>query len=144
MEKEKKLLKDELKGEEQPFSEEETVVIPVIKEFLNVEKKVVETGKIHIKKSIINEEQDINIPLHSDNYQVERIAVKDKIFDEPPPIRNEGNKTIIPVVKEIVEVKKRYEVTEEIHIIKSETVIPHSEKVILKKEKVSLERERRK
>ncbi|HXS55276.1 MAG TPA: DUF2382 domain-containing protein [Hanamia sp.] len=144
MEKEKNLLKNEPRGEEQPFSEDETVVIPVIKEFLNVEKKVVETGKIHIKKSIINKEQDINIPLHSDNYQVERITVKDKIFDEPPQIRNEGNKTIIPVVKEIVEVKKRYEVTEEIHIIKSETVIPHSEKVTLKKEKVSLERERRK
>src|SRR6185312_5284113 len=144
MEKEKNLLKNEPRGEEQPFSEDETVVIPVIKEFLNVEKKVVETGKIHIKKSIINKEQDINIPLHSDNYQVERIAVKDKIFDEPPQIRNEGNKTIIPGVKEIVEVKKRYEVTEEIHIIKSETVIPHSENVTLKHEKVSLERERRK
>jgi stress response protein YsnF len=40
-----------------------------------------------------------------------------------------------------VEVRKRYEVTEEIHITKKETVTHHKEKVTLKKEKVSVERE---
>jgi uncharacterized protein (TIGR02271 family) len=141
MEKEKKSLKVARKGENEPLPDEETIVIPVIKEFLNVDKKVVETGKVHIKKRVVNEEKDINIPLQSEAYHVERIAVKDNIFDEPPQVRNEGNKMIIPVVREIVEIKKRYEVTEEIHITKNQTVTPYTEKVTLRKEKVSVERE---
>jgi uncharacterized protein (TIGR02271 family) len=141
MEKEIKSLKEEREIENEPLPDEENIVIPVIKEFLNVDKKVVETGKVLIKKRIENEEKHINIPLQSETYEVERIAVKDKLFDEPPQVRNEGNKMIIPVVREIVEVRKRYEVTEEIHITKKETVTPHKEKVTLKKEKVSVERE---
>lgn len=141
MEKEKKSLKVARKGENESLPDEETIVIPVIKEFLNVDKKVVETGKIHIKKRVVNEEKDINIPLQSEAYHVERIAIKDNIFDDPPQVRNEGNKMIIPVVREIVEIKKRYEVTEEIHITKSQTVTPYTDKVTLKEEKVSVERE---
>lgn len=141
MEKEIKSLKEERERENESLPDEENIVIPVIKEFLNVDKKVVETGKVLIKKRIENEEKDINIPLQSETYEVERIAVKDHLFDEPPQVRNEGNKMIIPVVREIVEVRKRYEVTEEIHITKKETVTHHKEKVTLKKEKVSVERE---
>lgn len=141
MEKEIKSLKEERERENEPLPDEENIVIPVIKEFLNVDKKVVETGKVLIKKRIENEEKDINIPLQSETYEVERIAVRDHLFDEPPQVRNEGNKMIIPVVREIVEVRKRYEVTEEIHITKKETVTQHKEKVTLKKEKVSVERE---
>lgn len=141
MEKEIKSLKEERERENESLPDEESIVIPVIKEFLNVDKKVVETGKVLIKKRIENEEKDINIPLQSETYEVERIAVKDHLFDEPPQVRNEGNKMIIPVVREIVEVRKRYEVTEEIHITKKETITQHKEKVTLKKEKVSVERE---
>jgi uncharacterized protein (TIGR02271 family) len=141
MEKEIKSLKEERERENEPLPDEENIVIPVIKEFLNVDKKVVETGKVLIKKRIENEEKDINIPLQSETYEVERIAVRDHLFDEPPQVRNEGNKMIIPVVREIVEVRKRYEVTEEIHITKKETITQHKEKVTLKKEKVSVERE---
>ncbi|MEO8854065.1 MAG: DUF2382 domain-containing protein [Ginsengibacter sp.] len=141
MEKEKKSLKIVRKGENERPHCEEPIVIPLIKEFLKVDKKIVETGKIHIKKRIVNEEKDINIPLQSESYDIERIPVKNNLFDEPPQVRNEGNKMIIPVVKEVLEIKKRYEVTEEIHVTKTLTVTPHTEKVTLKEEKVSVERE---
>ena len=141
MEKEKKSIKIVRKGENEQPNSEEPIVIPVIKEFLKVDKKIVETGKIHIKKRIVNEEKDINIPLQSESYDIERIPVKNNLFDEPPQVRNEGNKMIIPVVKEVLEIKKRYEVTEEIHVTKTQTVTNYTEKVTLKEEKVSVERE---
>ena len=141
MEKEKKSIKIVRKGENEQPNSEESIAIPVIKEFLKVDKKIVETGKIHIKKRIVNEVKDINIPLQSESYEVERIPVKNNLFDEPPQVRNEGNKMIIPVVKEVLEIKKRYEVTEEIHVTKTLTVTPYTEKVTLKEEKVSVERE---
>lgn len=141
MEKEKKSIKIVRKGENEQPNSEEPIVIPVIKEFLKVDKKIVETGKIHIKKRIVNEVKDINIPLQRETYEVQRIQVKNNLFDEPPQVRNEGNKMIIPVVKEVLEIKKRYEVTEEIHVTKTLTVAPYTEKVTLKEEKVSVERE---
>jgi uncharacterized protein (TIGR02271 family) len=118
----------------------ETTVIPVIEEVLKVDKKLVETGRIHIKKHIEEEEQHIEIPLVDESYQVKKIQVKNQIYDRPPSIRNEGDVTIIPVIKEIAEIKIRYEVTEEIHVIKNKTESTYSENVNLKKEKVVVER----
>lgn len=133
--------KNKTENEEVHFSEEKTKVIPVIEEVLKVDKKIVETGRIHIRKEVAKEEQPFEIPLMNESYEVKKVQVKNLIFDEPPQIRNEGDITIIPVIKEVAEIKIRYEVTEEIHVVKSKTVTPHSEKVTLKKEKVIIERE---
>jgi uncharacterized protein (TIGR02271 family) len=135
-------LNDQPDREDKNFSNEKTIVIPVVQEFLKADKKVVETGKIHIKKEVVAEDSIVNIPLTSESYKIERIPVKDKVFDEPPQVRHEGDEMIIPVIKEVVEIRTRYEVTEEIHLIKNKNVTPHSEKVTLKKEKVTVERER--
>jgi len=141
MEEEKNYLNDQSKEENDQLPKDKTTVIPVIEEFLKVDKKVVETGKIHIQKHVTEEDSLVKIPLTSETYQVERIPVKDQIFDDPPQIRHEGDNLIIPVIKEVVEIKTRYEVTEEIHVIKNKTVTPHSEKVTLKKETITVERE---
>ncbi|MGN6531132.1 MAG: YsnF/AvaK domain-containing protein [Ginsengibacter sp.] len=128
-------------NKETHFGEEKTKVIPVIEEVLNVDKKVVETGKLHIRKEVAKEEQQIEIAIINESYEVKKVPVKNLIFDKPPSIRDEGNVTIIPVIKEVAEIKIRYEVSEEIHVIKNKTVTPHSEKVTLKKEKVIIERD---
>lgn len=123
------------------FSEEKTKVIPVIEEVLQVDKKVVETGRIHIRKEVAKDEQPVEIPLMHETYDVKKVQVSNLIFDEPPKMRTEGDTMIIPVVKEVAEIKIRYQVTEEIHVVKNKTVTPYSEKVTLKKEKVIIERE---
>jgi uncharacterized protein (TIGR02271 family) len=127
--------------EDTHFPEEKTKVIPVIEEVLKVNKKVVETGRIHIRKEVSKEDMHIEIPLLNESYEVKKVDVKNQIFDEPPAIRHEGDTTIIPVIKEVAEVKIRYEVTEEIHLIKNKTLTPHSQQVSLKKEQAIIERE---
>ena len=97
---------------------EETKVIPVIEEFLTLDKKLVETGRIHVRKEIDNEEKQIEIPLLNESYEVEKVKVKNQIFDQVPSIRHEGDVIVIPVIKEVAEIKIRYEVTEEIHLKK--------------------------
>ena len=133
--------KHERKQEEGRFLKEETKVIPVIEEFLKVDKKLVETGRIHVRKEIDNEEKQIEIPLLNESYEVEKVKVKNQIFDQVPSIRHEGDVIVIPVIKEVAEIKIRYEVTEEIHLKKNKTITTHTEQVTLKKEKVIVERE---
>jgi len=133
--------KHQQKQEEGRFLKEETKVIPVIEEVLKVDKKVVETGRIHIRKEINKEEKQIEIPLTNESYEVEKVKVKNQIFDQPPSIRHEGDVIVIPVIKEVAEIKIRYEVTEEIHLKKNKTITTHTEQVTLKKEKVIVERE---
>lgn len=126
---------------DEPMLNEETKVIPVIEEFLKVDKKLVETGRIHIRKEIDKEEKQIEIPLINESYEVEKVKVKNQIFDQIPTIRDEGDVIVIPVIKEVAEIKIRYEVTEEIRLKKNKTTTTHKEKVTLKKEKVIVERE---
>jgi uncharacterized protein (TIGR02271 family) len=129
------------RGEDEHRSQEETKVIPVIEEVLKVDKKLVETGRIHVRKEIDEEEKQIEIPLMNESYEVERVKVKDQIFDQVPSIRHEGDVIVIPVIKEVAEIKIRYEVAEEIHLKKNKTITPHTEQVTLKKEKVIIQRE---
>jgi len=129
------------RGEDEHRSQEETKVIPVIEEVLKVDKKLVETGRIHLRKEIDEEEKQIEIPLMNESYEIERVKVKGQIFDQVPSIRHEGDVIVIPVIKEVAEIKIRYEVTEEIHLKKNKTITPHTEQVTLKKEKVIIQRE---
>lgn len=137
----KSLQENKQRSEDEHTSQEETKVIPVIEEVLKVDKKLVETGRIHVRKEIDEEEKQIEIPLMNESYEVEKVKVKNQIFDQVPSIRHEGDVIVIPVIKEVAEIKIRYEVTEEIHLKKNKTITPHKEQVTLKKEKVIIQRE---
>lgn len=118
----------------------DTRILPVIEEHLVVSKEIVETGKVHIRKRITEEEAVINLPLIQEGYQIERMPGKKELLTQHPPIRYEGENMIIPVVREVVVVEKRYEVLEEVHVIKTKTEIPHMQQVTLLKETVEVER----
>ena len=119
---------------------ENVAIIPVVQEFITVTKDVVETGKVHIRKTITEEEVSLNIPLIQEGYQIERRAGSKELLTQHPSIRHEGENMIIPVVKEVLIVEKRYEVVEEVHVIKTRTEVPHLQQVSLLKESVEIER----
>ena len=116
------------------------IVVPVIEEHVVITKEVVETGKVLIKKRVKEEEAFINIPLIQEGYIVERKPGKKELFTHHPAVRHEGDKMIIPVVREVLVVEKRYEVTEEVHVIKTKTEVPNMQQITLLKEEVQVER----
>jgi len=127
---------------ESDFMDEKNMkTIPVIEEFLNVEKKVVETGKVHIHKKTEKEKATLDIPLKGEEYEVKRVSVKTKLFDDRPASFEKDGMMIIPVVREVAQVIIKYEVTEEIHIIKHATQTTHHEEVTLLKEKAEIYKE---
>lgn len=115
-------------------------VIPVVEERVNVSKRIVETGKVHISKKVSEQETSVSIPLISEQYDVERVAVNEVVDTPPPAMRYEGDTTIIPVLREVMVVQKRYEIIEEIRITKRKTESTDTQQVRLRKEEVNIER----
>ena len=116
--------------------------IPVIEEQVVISKELVETGKIRISKRVNEEEVSVNLPIIEEGYEVERRPVeKQLLLSEHPGVRHEEGNMIIPVVREVLIVEKRYEVIEEIHVKKTRSEIPNQQQVMLKKESVDIERD---
>ena len=118
---------------------EQPAVIQVVQEQLTVSKDVVETARIHIRKRVVEEEQTLNIPLLQEGYEVQHVPIN-KIVDKMPAVRQDGDTTIIPVVREVLVVQKQYELVEEVHVIKTRTAIPHMQDITLRKELVEIVR----
>jgi uncharacterized protein (TIGR02271 family) len=129
------------KRENRIREDEASKIIPVIEEHATVHREVVETGKVHIRKTVTKEDVKINLPITNESYEIERVPVASKILDEPPPpVRYEGDVMIIPVLKEITVVQKKYEVVEELRITRHLTETPLVQEITLLKEHIQVER----
>jgi uncharacterized protein (TIGR02271 family) len=95
--------------------EEETVVVPVIAEKLEVQKRRVESGSVRIRKVIREHEEVVDEPLIREEVQVKRVPVN-QVVDGPVPVRHVGNTMIISLLEEVLVVEKRLMLKEELHI----------------------------
>jgi uncharacterized protein (TIGR02271 family) len=121
---------------------EATQVIPVLQEQVTVGKRVVETGKVRISKTVTEDQTSVSIPLMHEEYDVERVPVNQVVETPPPALRYEGETAIIPVLREVLVVQKHYEITEEIRITKRKSETTDTQQVNLRKEEVHIERSR--
>jgi uncharacterized protein (TIGR02271 family) len=117
-------------------------VIPVIEEFAVVQREILETGKVHVRKTVTEEQALINLPITNESYDIERVPVNETRDTPPPAVRYEGDVMIIPVTKEITVIQKRYEVVEELRITRKVTETPNLQEITLMKEQVHVERKR--
>jgi len=117
----------------------DTSVIPVVEEQASIDTVVAETAKINIHKTVTEVNQIVNVPLVQEGYQIERVPVN-AIVTAMPPMREEGDTVIIPVVREVLVVEKRLELVEEVRITKHRTTLHHEENIVLKKEEVHIHR----
>jgi uncharacterized protein (TIGR02271 family) len=122
-----------------PADNELPLVIPVIREQLEVDKVVRNTGAVRIQKVVHESEEFIAESLRSDDLVVERVP-RDLAIDSPPQIRTEGDVTVIPVVKEVLVVTKQLRLIEELRITRRTSVKDHQESVTLRAEEVIVER----
>ena len=113
--------------------------IPVIEEQLLVEKRVVETGRLRVSKTVLEEEETVDVPLMSETFNVERVAINQYV-DTPPAVRYDGDTTVFPVLKEVLVTEKRLLLVEEVHITKRQTTTNDTQRVMLRREEVTVER----
>jgi stress response protein YsnF len=114
--------------------------IPIIEEQARVSKRVVDTERVTVRTR--PEEQDVVVREHlsREHVDVVRVAVDREIF-EVPPIRTEGDVTIVPVVEERLVVEKRLFLIEELHLHRQ---VEHTEVAVpttLKRTQVEVDRQ---
>jgi len=120
------------------ISSEEGRVIPIAEEQITIGKKLVDIGKVKIVKSIKEEDVKVDLPYTNEEIDIERIS-KNQYIESPPPVRYEGDTTIVPVYKEVVVVEKRLMLTEEIRITKKRKEGTTQQIVKVRKQVVNVE-----
>jgi uncharacterized protein (TIGR02271 family) len=126
-------------GSEHGGYQDEPMVVPVLVEELDVQKRLVETGKVRITKVVRERETLVDEPLFHDKVAITRVPIQ-RIVDGPVPVREENGTTIISVVEEVLVVEKRLMLREEIHIRKQRIETHQPQCITLRSEEVQVER----
>jgi len=87
----------------------------LFEEQIQIDKNIVETGRVQISKTTISRQADIDADLISEDTVVETVPVGLRI-DVMPKTRVEGDTTIVPIVEEVLYTEKRLFLKEELRI----------------------------
>jgi len=115
------------------------VVLPLLAEKIAVSKRRVATGRVRVAKTTRQYDHLVDELLAHEKVEIERIAIGEPV-EEMPPVREEGNTIVIPVVEEIVVVERRLVLKEEIRVRRVATTQRHQEQVKLRKQEVVITR----
>jgi uncharacterized protein (TIGR02271 family) len=115
-------------------------VVPVIHEEASVRRRVVETGRVRITKTVETVEETVDLPATHERVNVERVVVE-RMLDEPVSSYYEGDTLVIPVMEEVVVLQKKLMLREEIRVTKIREESQHQEVVTLQAEHVTVERD---
>lgn len=126
-------------GERGSYQRGKELVVPIIEETIQVEKRTVTTGGVRITKQVREREEVIDTPLLRERVEVERVAVN-RYIDTPATVYYEGETMVIPVVEEVLVVEKRLVLKEEIRITKYHSTEPSSQRVVVRSEDAVIER----
>lgn len=120
---------------------ESETVLPIIEETARVEKRMVETGVVRVRKITREHEERIETPLLRESVEVQRVPVNRLIEGAAPEPRSEGDTQIIPVFEEVLVVEKRLMLTEAIHIRRLRTTQKETQTVTLRRDEAVIERD---
>jgi stress response protein YsnF len=120
-----------------PSSDTE-IVVPLHVEDVSVERRKVERDvRVHIRT--VTHDQLVEQDLAHEQVEVERVAINRPV-EAVPPIRVEGDTTIISVVEEVLVVERRLVLKEEIRLHRVRTTERHRETVTLREQQAVIER----
>jgi len=117
----------------------DTVVVPIVAEQLEVQKRMVEAGGVRIRKTVSEREEVVDEPLMREEVQVRRVPVN-RVVDGPVPVRHVGNTMIVSLLEEVLVVEKRLMLKEELHITKEQVESYRPQRVRLRTEEAVIER----
>ena len=119
--------------------EQDVTRVPVLEERLNVGVRTEETGKVRARKMVHEEDLVVSGPIYNEQVEVERVPLNQYI-DEAPQVRQEGNTTVIPVVREEVVVQTRLVLVEEVRITRRQVEATVEKPVTVRSEEIVVER----
>ncbi len=108
------------------------------REVLNVAKRVRRT-LLRATRTTLERTVAVDEELVQEHVVVERVPVG-RVIDAIPPIRHEGDVTIMPVVAEELVTVRRLVLKEEVHLRRVRTTQRHAETVTLREQQVTVTR----
>jgi stress response protein YsnF len=118
----------------------EDLRIPLHVEEVSVSRRELKKADVQIALITGTREQLIVEELTQVRVEIERVPI-DQTVEVVPPIRQEGDTTIIPVVEEVVVVERRLVLKEEVRVRRVSTKEQHQETVVLRQQKAAVTRE---
>jgi uncharacterized protein (TIGR02271 family) len=115
-------------------------LIPLAEERLRVEKREVERGRVVVRKRVETREELAEAVLQREELSVERVPLGVPV-DAPPPVREEGDVLIVPVLEEQLVVQTRLVLKEELRITRHRRAETFREPVRLRAEVAEVARE---
>jgi len=115
-------------------------LIPLAEERLEVGKRAVERGRVVVRKRVETREELAEAVLHREELSVERVPFGVPV-DAPPPVRQEGDVLIVPVVEEQLVVRTRLVLKEELRVTRHRRAETFREPVRLRAEVAEVARE---
>ena len=114
-------------------------VVPVIAEELHVGRRSVETGRVRVTKLVREQQEVVDQPTVTEQVTVERVPIN-RVVEQAPAPRQEGDTLILPVLEEVVVVERRLVLKEEVRITRRSTESHNPQTVTLRSEDVKIER----
>ena len=109
------------------------IVVPIVEERLDVSKRQVELGEVVIGREVVERQETVPVEVAHEEVRVERRAVSREA--SPDDLRlaageglaqlEAGGSVIVPIIEEVVEVRKRLMVREELVITKQRVTERH-------------------
>jgi uncharacterized protein (TIGR02271 family) len=117
----------------------EAIVIPIVEEHLDIEKRTVTTGAVTLRKVVQEYQEALNEPLAVRTFDIERVVLNQPV-EFAPPVRQEGSVTIYSLVEEQMVLTKQLILKEEIRVTQRDTERLDTQVVTLKREHLVVER----
>ena len=118
----------------------EDLRIPLHVEEISVSRRELKKADVQIALITGTMEQLIVEELTHVRVEIERVPIGQTV-EVVPPIRQEGDTTIIPVVEEVVVVERRLVLKEEVRVRRVSTKEHHQETVVLRQQEAAVTRE---
>lgn len=112
-------------------SEREGDPIKLLAEEMSLERQQVESGRVRVNVVTRERPEFVDVPLAREQVVVERVPI-DKPIDAIPPIREEGDTFIVPIVEEILVLERRLMLKEELHLKRVHTTERYQQSVTLR------------
>ena len=112
---------------------------PLYAEDLTVSRRQIAGDMVQVRTVTRENESVVDETLNHKRVQIDRIPIGRQV-DAVPPVRQEGDTTILSVVEETVVVERRLILKEEIHIRRLHVSERHQEAVILRKQEAVITR----
>jgi uncharacterized protein (TIGR02271 family) len=115
------------------------LVVPVLKEVLEVLTTPVETGRVRIRKMVHEREEMVDPPLLREEVAIERVPIN-RLVEGPVSAHSEEDTLVIPVLEEVLVIEKRLLLKEEVRITKHRVETHRPQRVTLRREEAVVER----